>query len=283
MISDQALLRSIRSVGDSFRGRLGVCARTVDDAREIRLAADAIFPAASSIKIFVLYALLAVVERGMLRLDDRLEVVGSARQPGSGVLYHLTTGIRPTIRDLATLMMMISDNTAMLMLVNRLGRQTINDCIESLGLAQTRCGDWSRFATEYADSMSFGHGSPGEFCDFLLAMRRGELLGASSGTIFWDILRIQKYIEPLRRLLPASPWAREFGLPEPVWVASKNGALDDCCCESGFVYVAQGGWAISVMLRGLQAEEISRAERAISEISHQVYLAWSPSIEGERQ
>lgn len=281
MISGEELKQSILAASDSISGRLGVCARTVDGDHEIRIAADEIFPAASSIKIYVLYAVLAGAEQELLRLDDRIELAGGARRPGSGVLYHLSPGIRPTIRDLATLMMMISDNTAMGMLVNHLGLEPINDRIESLGLAHTRVGDWSRFETEYADSMAFGHGQPGEFVDFLLAMRRAEALGDPYREIFWDILRIQKYIEPIRRLLPASPWAREFGLPEPVWVASKSGVLDDCCCESGYVCVQRGGWAVSIMLSDLQTQEIARAEQVISQISYLIYRAWSPQFEGE--
>ena len=281
MISAAALEDSVRAAADSISARLGVCARSLDGSKEIRIAADETYPAASSIKMYVLYAVLAGAEQGLLSLDDRIELVDGARKPGSGVLFHLSPGIRPTIRDLATLMMMISDNTALLMLVKHLGLEVINDRIESLGLVHTRFGDWSRFETEYADSMKFGYGRPAEFVDFLLAMRRGDLLDDASRTLFWDILRIQKYIEPLRRLLPASPWAREFGMPETVWVASKSGVLDDCCCESGFVSVHHGGWALSVMLSDLRTDDLGAAEQVISNISYRIYQAWSPLFEGE--
>ena len=49
------------------------------------------------------------------------------------------------------------------------------------------------------DSMSLGKSTPQEFVSFLLRMSRGELLSEASTIIFWDTLRIQKYIEPLRR------------------------------------------------------------------------------------
>ena len=97
-------------------------------------------------------------------------------------------------------------------------------------------------------------------------------------------MRIQKYIEPLRRRLPASPWAREFGQPEPVWVASKSGVLDDCVCENGFVSVDDGGWAISIMLRELpfgDSAAIKRAEALISDISLAVFETWAPLYQQE--
>ena len=49
----------------------------------------------------------------------------------------------------------------------------------------------------------FGQATPREFVQFLLRMRTGNLLSPASQEIFWDTLRIQKYIEPMRKLLPA--------------------------------------------------------------------------------
>ena len=176
-------------------------------------------------------------------------------------------------------MMMISDNSALVLLTEYLGIDSVNAEIKNLGLAQTRYGDWSNFETDWKNTLGFGQGTPREFATFLLRMRGGELLSEPSRALFWDTLRIQKYIEPLRRLLPASPWSREFGYPEPVWVASKSGVLDDCVCESGFVSVDDGGWALSIMLRELpfgDSNAIKQAEQLISKISLCIFEAWSP-------
>lgn len=274
---------SLAELIGSVEGRVGVCAATLDGSRQLAINDDEIYPTASTIKMYILFALLARAERGELSLDTRLEYTREAAQPGSGVLYHLEPGLRPTLRDLATLMMMISDNSALILLSEYLGLDTINGEIARLGLEHTRCGDWSRFATDYADSPAFGTATPREFADFLLRMQRGELLGDASTEIFWDILRIQKYILPLRRLLPASPWSREFNLPEPVWVASKSGMFDDCAGESGLVRVHDGGWVISIMIRDTPLDgRPELAEDLISNISLRVYEAWAPLFtEGE--
>jgi beta-lactamase class A len=276
-MNDRVLEDSITELSARVEGRVGVCAETLDGSRRLEIRSGEVFPTASSIKMYVLYTLLALAERGELSLADRLGFTERAAQPGSGVLFHLDPGLEPTLKDLATLMMMISDNSALIMLSDHLGIDNINTEIQDIGLRHTRFGDWSRFETDYADSPAFGVATPGEFVDFLLRMQRAELLGAGSSEIFWDILRIQKYILPLRRHLPASPWSREFNLPEPVWVASKSGMLDDCAGESGLVRVHDGGWAISIMIR--ETSMIGRAELAenlISDISLQVYEAWAP-------
>jgi len=282
-MDDHGLEDSIVELIDNVEGLAGVCAATLDGSRRLAINADEVYPTASTIKMYILFALLAGNERGDLCLDDRIEFTRDAAQPGSGVLYHLEPGLRPTLRDLATLMMMISDNSALILLIAYLGLDTINDEIAHLGLEHTRCGDWSRLATDYADSPAFGTATPREFVDFLQRMHRAELLGAESTAIFWDILRIQKYILPLRRHLPASPWSREFDLPEPVWVASKSGMLDDCAGESGLVRVHHGGWVISIMIRDTPLTGRPHlAEDLISNISLRVYEAWAPLFnEGE--
>jgi beta-lactamase class A len=268
----------ILTLGGEYADRIGVSAQSLDGKHSIAIRADDVFPTASSIKMYVLYALLAGVDRHRVSLDERVELTADVQQPGSGVLFHLNPGLRPSLRDLAILMMMISDNSAMTLLSRYLGLDVINDEIDRLGLTETWLGDWSRFDTEYADSLSFGTGTPREFAEFLMQMWRGQLLSGVSSEVFWDVLRIQKYILPLRRRLPASPWSREFGVPESIWVASKGGLLDDCASESGLVRVHDGGWIISIMIGDMPAIEHHPeiGEDLISEISLAVYEAWVP-------
>jgi len=276
--NDTSLEEKITDIGRAHGGRVGVSAQSLDGRYNIALDADGVFPTASSIKIFVLYTLLVEADRHRISLAERVELTDDVLKPGSGVLFHLDAGLRPTLRDLATLMMMVSDNSAMIFLSQYLGLDAINHEIDCLGLTQTWLGDWRRFDTEYADSMKFGTGTPREFTDFLLRMQRGELLEPASSELFWDVLRIQKYILPLRRHLPVSPWSREFGFAETAWVASKGGLLDDCASESGLVRVHDGGWAISVMIG--DTPEIGKrpeiGEDLISKISLAIYDSWAP-------
>lgn len=278
-MTDTELEQNIADLAAKQDCRVGVCAQTLDGERSLDFNADRIFPAASSIKMYVFYTLLRMAEQGELALGERIELTAEAAKPGSGVLSHLEPGLRLTLKDLATLMMMISDNTALILLADRLGIDRINAEFSRLGHENSRIGDWGLFETNYEDSTFLGSASPREFVDFLLRLRRGELLQDDLREIFWDTLRIQKYIEPLRKLLPADPWARDFNQPEPVWVASKGGSMDDCLCESGFVGVNAGGWAISVMLDQLvdpYRDPDSRYERLISQISLGIYDAWAP-------
>jgi beta-lactamase class A len=278
-MTNDDLEQSITTLTTNIPGHMGVCAETIDGSQSISINADEVYPAASSIKIFVLFTLLARADANQLSLGERIELTAEFSKPGSGVLSHLDPGLCLSLKDLATLMMMISDNSALMMLLDYLGLAAINEQISGLELEHTKMGDWSNFETDYTDSLSFGQSTPREFVRFILSMRRDGLLSVASQQLFWDILRIQKYINPIRKHLPASPWAREFNMPETVWVASKSGCLDDCSTESGLVNVNTGGWAISVMLKDLPdvgADPDNTRESLISEVSLQVYNAWSP-------
>ena len=277
-MSDKNLQDAIGELTATISGRVGVCAETIDGGRRIAIDADELYPTASSIKVFILYTLLAEADSHHVSLGERVEHLPHNFTPGSGVLIHLDSGLKPTLKDLATLMMMISDNSATNMLIEYLGLDTINEAISRVPLEHTRAGSWRNFKDSDRDSFSLGQGTPGEFVRFLLCLRQGQLLSATSTDLFWDILRIQKYIEPLRKHLPASPWAREWDHPEPVWVASKPGHLMDCTTESGLIVAHGAEWVISVMTRDMpnaNEDPDNIGERLISNISLLVYKAWA--------
>ena len=81
---------------------------------------DEVFPLASTIKLAILYELFKQADEGRLNLDevrplDKRHIVG-----GSGVLLELTAPAM-SLRDYATLMVVVSDNTATNLLIETVG------------------------------------------------------------------------------------------------------------------------------------------------------------------
>ncbi len=277
-MNDINLENAVRELTSAIPGRVGVCAETIDAGKCIAIDADESYPTASSVKLFILYTLLEQADRHRVSLGERVEYLPHNSTPGSGVMAHLDPGLNPTLKDLGTLMMMISDNTATNTLIEYLGLATINEAIYNVPLEFTHAGSWRNFKDSDRDSFSLGQSTPREIVRFLQRLKRGELLGTACTELFWDILRIQKYIEPLRKHLPASPWAREWDWPEPVWVASKPGHLIDCTTESGLITAHGSEWAISVMTRDMPSADEDPdniGERLISDVSLLVYRAWA--------
>jgi hypothetical protein len=76
---------------------------------------------------------------GRLDPDKRVSVPAEAlRVAGTGVLKALAPGLKPTWSDLAMLMITVSDNVATILIIDRLGTETIQAWIDKAGLAETR-------------------------------------------------------------------------------------------------------------------------------------------------
>lgn len=101
---------------------------------------DEVFPSASLIKVPVLVEVARLVEFGLLSWESRYAITGAARVGSDGVIGDLSPDLRPTLRDLAHLMITISDNTASNMLLDLVGMEAVNATMRKLGLNATRVG-----------------------------------------------------------------------------------------------------------------------------------------------
>ena len=83
-MSDNDLENAIGELTAAIPGRVGVCAEAVDGNHCIAVDADEMYPTASSIKVFILYTLLAEADRHRVSLGERIENLPHNSTPGSG-------------------------------------------------------------------------------------------------------------------------------------------------------------------------------------------------------
>ena len=125
--------KEIEKVASGLNGTLGAAIKDLVDGEEIHVNSAEWFPTASTFKIFILVELFKQVQEGKLDLNDRLTVRADFQAPGGGVLKDWQPGLQPTIKDLATVMIQISDNTATDMLFDKLGIHNINQTLQEFG------------------------------------------------------------------------------------------------------------------------------------------------------
>ncbi len=128
-----AVEREARTFGD----KMTVCLARLGEAPAVEVLADEPFPLASVFKLGILVELFRRVDAGRMRLDARWTVRPEDISPEDDILIALDPGLRPTVRDLATLMIIVSDNTATDILFKHLGLRTINATLRVLGLRAT--------------------------------------------------------------------------------------------------------------------------------------------------
>src|ERR1041385_5139771 len=128
------VLRRLNELCEHYSGQLGIAARHLSSGEVLEVNAETSFPTASSIKIAVLIELFRQAQGGEVSPSERRRVTVRDRTLGSGLLGDLDEGLEPTLRDLAVLMMAISDNTATNMLIDRLGKDRINATLRAAGI-----------------------------------------------------------------------------------------------------------------------------------------------------
>lgn len=249
----QKLESTIHDVDDHLDGVIGVAVEDLTTGNQFFLHENEIFAQASSIKITVLANLYLQAQQGKLKLTDLYTVQSSDLVADSDIMGGLTPGVtRVTLRDLATMMVAVSDNSAANVLIDRVGMANVNAMLDSLGLAHTRLRR-KMMDVEAARQGRENISTPREMMTLLEAIYRGKLLDKESTADFFKVLSTNK-----------DSWIPR-DLPADVKIANKPGSLEAVRNDSGIVFVEGRPYVICVMTAFLANER--DGEQAISKIS----------------
>ena len=134
---DAALESKVRALIAAHRGKVTVYAEDMATGKTIAIDADTPVQTASVIKLTVLYEALEQIRAGKAHFDDRITLTHDDQVSGSGILLMFDTPQTLTFKDVLTLMIVLSDNTATNLAIDHLGLKNIDDRIVSLGLKNT--------------------------------------------------------------------------------------------------------------------------------------------------
>lgn len=249
------LERKLQAMADSADGVMGYeIVDLTSGARFGRLQSE-VFPAASTIKLAILYELFRQADEGKVKLDElrpleRRHVVG-----GAGVLRELTSPSMP-LRDYATLMIALSDNTAANLIIESVGMGNVTARMAGLGLKATRLRR-RMMDLEAARRGDENVSSPSEIARLLEILHRGDGLTRDAHRGLLEILETPKS-SPMRRSVPSA-----------VDVANKPGTLEGVAVDAGIVYVPGRPYVFSAMLTYLK--DGAAGDATIESASRAVY------------
>ena len=170
-----------------------------------------LFPAASLIKLPILWELYRRFQLGESQPDEKAILRQRVKVDGCGILKELHDGLEVTLRDLATLMIVLSDNTATNMLIEKLGMDSINATCEKLGMKNTVL---SRIMMDY-EAAKRGRDNlttPEDMALFFQRLLDGDELGEPFRKEMTDILLRQQCNNKIPASLPAdTPFAHKTG------------------------------------------------------------------------
>jgi beta-lactamase class A len=253
------LVERLDRVASRLDGLVGYTIIDLTSGERIERLPAHVFPTASSIKIAILFELFKQADEGRLSLDAAVPWNASHAVGGSGVLFELTS---PTLslRDYATLMIVLSDNTATNVLIDRVGMDAVNARMKSLDLS-TIVLRRKMMDLKAAVAGRENVATPADLAELLVAISKGDGLTPSSRDALLAILKKEK----------SSPMLR--GIPEGVEVASKPGDLDGVRADAGIVYVPNRPYVFVAMAGWLRDD--SDGERAIEDLSRACYEYFS--------
>lgn len=243
----QAALRSLRPELEAriarHRGTVALSVVDLETGESLSIRGDEPFPSASIIKLPVLVELFQQVEDGRLRLEDPVVFIEADKVPGSGILQHLSAPHQMTLGDAALLMIILSDNTATNLVLDKVGLRAVGERMEKLGLPRTKVhSNVYRRATSISmdSSMVYGLGvtTADEITRLLSLIYRGEAVSPAASEAMIEILKKQVFVEGMPRRLA-----------DDVVVAHKTGSLNASRHDCGIVYSADRDFALCILTK----------------------------------
>ena len=225
-----------------FSGIVGFAAQHLGTGEEIRVNADEVFGTASTFKLAVLVEVFRQARAGRIALDERLAMRTEDIVRGSGVLKELSPGLQPTVKDLAMLMVIVSDNTATNMLIDKVGGvETINRTMQvDYGLRTIVVHTKIDFNVIGDDVRRLAEASPSDLMRLVKLIVQRKAVDATASDAMLNIMRRQQYLDQVPRYFNYNPYAPELKITQSMRVASKTGFYPGTRVDTGAVLLPDG-------------------------------------------
>lgn len=243
MPTAQTLDDKIQDAIKDFSGKIWIYAKNLDTGKDYALRADEQVRTASTIKLAIMAETFHQVASGKIHWTDEIVLTKQNKQGGSGVLSEFSDGTKIDLQTALHLMIVVSDNTATNLVLDKVGTDNVNAFAESLGLHQSRSlrkiggGGEAKVLDEQPLYKNFGLGvsSPRDMVHLLEMLENGQVVSREASNEMLNIMKRQQYKDGIGR-----------GLPDTIQSASKSGALDRLRSDVGIIYTRRGRIAMAI-------------------------------------
>jgi beta-lactamase class A len=235
---DQKVLAEV----ENFKGKVWIYAKNLDTGKEYSLRGDEQVRTASTIKLPIMTEVFRQVADGKLKWADEIILTKASTTGGSGILSEFSEGLKIDLKTATHLMIVLSDNTATNVVLEKVSSNAVNDHMAELGLNDTLSlrkigggGDAKAYDEPVNKLFGIGRSSPKDMVRLLEMLERGEVVSRAASAEMIAILRRQQYKDGLGR-----------NALDTVPVASKSGSLDRLRSDVGIVYTRRGRIAMAI-------------------------------------
>ncbi|HSU14092.1 serine hydrolase [Longimicrobium sp.] len=270
--ADRVLQARLEALVRGFHGDVGIYARSLRTGATAEIHADSVFPTASMVKIPILLTLFDQAERGVVDLDARAafpDTLHYAYGEDTDVVGYMAPGDTLPVREVAFLMLTVSDNFAALWLQGLVGGgAAVNEWLAAHGFRDTRVNSRTLGREAARSVYGWGQTTPREIASALVMIRQGRAVSPRAS-------------DAMYRLLTASYWRQEAlsQLPSTVQAASKQGFVDRSRSEVLLVNAPGGDYVLAIITKN-QADTSyapdNEGYRLIRAVSRAVYQHFNP-------
>jgi beta-lactamase class A len=240
-VKQTALDQRVQAEIAQFKGKVNLYAKNLDTGAVYELAGDEPVSTASTIKIAIMVEAFARISEGKAKWTDELVLTKEKKVGGSGILNEFGDGLRLTLRDAVTLMMIMSDNTATNLVIDVFTADAVNARMASLGFSETRLmrrvfggGESLEGKKEASKRFGLGRTTPHEMVTLLEKLERGEVVSASVSKEMLELMKREQGTNGI--------WREQWRVPK----ATKSGALDALRSNIGIIYHPRGRIALAI-------------------------------------
>jgi beta-lactamase class A len=229
--------RALDALVDQAGGELALAAMNLTTGEELTRNDERPMPTASVFKLPLLVEVFRQSETGALDLDERVTFRAEDVVMGSGILRDFSPGLQPTLRDLAMMMVIVSDNSATNLLLDCVGGpQRVNATMRELGLASIVVHRRIVFG-EITTNGSLAEAAPRDLMRLVAMLAREELVSPQASRAILAILGRQRYLEQTPRFVAYRPYAGDFGRAQPIKVFNKTGFINSLRADTGLITI----------------------------------------------
>ncbi len=274
MTNLSSLEAQLLRIGSQYSGDWACALTDLDSGDHIGVREDAVMPIASLIKVPVLVALYQAVAEGLFGLQDRVTYREDQYCLGSGVLVHMTPGVEMTVRDAATIMIVISDNIATNMVIDLVGLDRINETMRALSLEHTTIFQRQGDRAAGGDPRKMWVSTAREIACLLELIARHEAVSPNASEDMLRIMRRQDYRHELSARLPWNELNR-LDNHKQNWVAEKGGAFLNGIRTSGAIFKGtRGTFVMAAFCEGGTGPRSGRNSEGNELLGNLGYAAW---------
>lgn len=232
----------IQSTIAGFKGKVWIYAKNLDTGKDYALRADEPVRTASTIKLPIMAAVFDQVAQGKVKWTDEVVLTKEKKKGGSGILHESSDNSKLDLRTALHLMIVVSDNSATNLVLDKVNSDTVNEFSAKLGLKQTTSfrqvfggGNAKVWSAETDKLFGLGRSTPREMVKLLELLEQGEVVSKEASAEMIAILKRQQFKDGIGR-----------GLPSSVVSASKSGSLDALRSDVGIIYTPNGRVAMAI-------------------------------------